>query len=244
MRILIISDIHANAVALTAVIAEAGAFDSLWCLGDVVGYGPEPNECISILSRYDPLCLAGNHDWVVIDKLDAEEFNADARRAALWTREQLTAEHLEWLRALPERVPTQLDKFTLVHGSPRHPIWEYVLTPAVARSNFQSFDTPYCLMGHTHVPVMFRYREDKHTVAAVPFPEDKPYQFGQERVMINPGSVGQPRDGDPRASFAVLDTDSMTLIHRRVEYDISATQAKMQAAQLPPRLVARLSYGW
>src|SRR5512146_2038303 len=161
MRILIISDIHANAVALSTVIADVGSFDRLWCLGDIVGYGPEPNECISILSKFDPLCLAGNHDWVVIDKLDAEEFNADARRAALWTREQLTTEHLDWLRALPERVPTQLDKFTLIHGSPRHPIWEYVLTPAVARSSFQSFDTPYCLMGHTHVPVVFRYREEK-----------------------------------------------------------------------------------
>ncbi len=244
MRILIISDIHSNFVALNAVLAEAGTFDRLWCLGDVVGYGPEPNECIAALSKLEPLCLAGNHDWVVTDKLDPEEFNADARRAALWTREQLTVNNLDWLHSLPERVPTQFEKFTLVHGSPRHPVWEYVLTPPVARANFQHFDTPICLMGHTHVPVVFRQNANRRTVTAEPFLEETPLPLGTERMMINPGSVGQPRDGDPRASFALLDTDTMTLVHRRVEYDISATQAKMQQAQLPPRLIARLSYGW
>ncbi len=244
MRILVISDIHSNLVALAAVLADAGHFDRLWCLGDVVGYGPDPNGCISTLSKFDPLCLAGNHDWVVIDKLDPEEFNPDARRAALWTRQQLTTENLEWLRALPERVPTQLGKFTLVHGSPRHPIWEYVLTPAVARTNFQEFDTLYCLMGHTHVPVVFRSLADRRTATAQPLVEDTPLALGAERLMINPGSVGQPRDGDPRAAYAILDTEIMTLAHHRLEYDVAATQAKMQQAQLPPRLIARLSYGW
>ncbi len=244
MRILIISDIHSNLVALNTVLSEAGTFDRLWCLGDVVGYGPEPNECIATLSKLDPLCLAGNHDWVVTDRLDPNEFNADARRAALWTREQLTVNNLDWLHSLPERVPTQLEKFTLVHGSPRHPVWEYVLTPTVARANFEHFDTPYCLMGHTHVPVVFRHNPNRRALSTEPFLEDTPLVLGEERMMINPGSVGQPRDGDPRASFALLDTEANTLLHRRVEYDVSATQAKMQEAQLPPRLIARLSYGW
>ncbi len=244
MRILILSDIHANLVALNAVIADAGNFERLWCLGDVVGYGPAPNECIERLRSYDLLCLAGNHDWAVMDKLDLEEFNPDARRAALWTRNQLSVPSLEWLQALPERVPTQLEEFTLTHGSPRYPIWEYVLTAAVARINFEYFDTPVCLMGHTHQPVVFRFDADKQTISAEPLLENSPLVLGPERLMINPGSVGQPRDGDPRASFALLDTDAMTLTHRRVEYDIQATQAKMKQAGLSPRLINRLAYGW
>lgn len=244
MRILVVSDIHANLVALNAVIAQAGTFDRVWCLGDVVGYGPSPNECIETLRRYDLLCLAGNHDWAVLDKLDLEEFNPDARRAALWTRNQLSVNSLEWLEALPERVPTQLERFTLTHGSPRYPIWEYVLTPAVARINFEYFDTPICLMGHTHVPVVFRFDADKQTIAAEPLVEGSPLALNPERMMINPGSVGQPRDGDPRAGYSLIDTDAMTLTHRRVEYDIQATQAKMKEAGLSPRLINRLAYGW
>ncbi len=244
MRILLISDIHANLVALNTVITAAGDFDRIWCLGDVVGYGPEPNECIETLRAHDFLCLAGNHDWAVMDKLDLREFNPDARRAALWTRSGLNPASLEWLRALPERVPTQAEKFTLVHGSPRYPIWEYVLTPAVARINFDHFETPICLMGHTHVPVVFTKDPERQTVLAEPLIEASPLSLDAGRMMINPGSVGQPRDGDRRASYAVLDTDAMTLTHYRVEYDIVATQAKMEHAGLPARLIVRLSYGW
>ncbi len=244
MRILIISDIHSNHVALDTVLKQAGTVDRVWCLGDVVGYGPEPNECIATLSKLDPLCLAGNHDWVVTDRLDSEEFNSDARRAVLWTRERLTVDNLEWLHSLPERVAPQLGKFTLVHGSPRHPIWEYVLTPPVARANFSLFDTPVCLMGHTHVPVIFHLNASRRAVTAEPFLEDTPLTLGTEKVMINPGSVGQPRDGDPRASYALLETETMTMVHHRVDYDIRATQAKMEQAQLPSRLIARLTYGW
>ena len=244
MRILILSDIHANLVALNTVIADAGRFDRIWCLGDVVGYGPEPNACIETLRRYDLLSLAGNHDWAVLDKLDLEEFNPDARGAALWTRNQLTVNNLDWLHALPERVPTHLGQFTLVHGSPRYPIWEYVLTPAVARINFDYFDTPVCLMGHTHVPVVYRHQPGARTASAETLGENTPLTFGPERMMINPGSVGQPRDGDNRAAYAVLDTESATLTHYRVAYDIGATQAKMEQAGLPLRLITRLSYGW
>ncbi len=244
MQILILSDIHANLVALDTVLKDAGKFDRIWCLGDIVGYGPEPNACVERLQQFDLVCIAGNHDWAVLDKLDLEEFNPDARRAAMWTRDQLTANNLAWLSALPERIPTQAEKFTLVHGSPRYPIWEYVMTPAVARINFDFFDTLICFMGHTHVPVIFRYIVDEHQATAEPLSEGTSMPVGHERMMINPGSVGQPRDGDPRAAYAILDLEAMTLTHHRVEYDIAATQAKMQAANLPPRLVTRLSYGW
>ena len=244
MKILIVSDIHANRVALETVIKHAGKFDKIWCLGDVVGYGPEPNECVEILRGMDLLCLAGNHDWAVLDKLDLEDFNPEARRAALWTRETLTPANFNWLIDLPERAVNQLENFTLVHGSPQHPIWEYVSTPAVARINFQYFETPICLMGHTHVPVVYRYHAEEDMASAEPLPEEGALDFGPERMMINPGSVGQPRDGDRRSAYGVLDTDTMKLTHRRVEYDINATQEKMRRVHLPERLIARLSYGW
>lgn len=244
MRILTISDIHANLVALNTVLEHAGRFDRIWCLGDVVGYGPEPNACIQRLREFNLLCLAGNHDWAVLGKLDLEEFNPDARRAALWTREQLTPASLEWLSHLPERVPTELERFTLVHGSPRYPIWEYVLTPAVARVNFDYFETPECLLGHTHVPVVYKYITGEDTATAEPLVEGSPLALDDARMIINPGSVGQPRDGDPRAAYAVLDTEHWTLTHFRVPYDIPATQGKMEEAHLPVRLIARLSYGW
>jgi predicted phosphodiesterase len=244
MRILLISDIHANLVALETVLRHAKNFDRIWCLGDIVGYGPEPNECIDRLRKFDLVCLAGNHDWAVMDKLDLEEFNPDARRAALWTRHQLSLNSLDWLHSLPDHVPVQAEKFTLTHGSPRHPIWEYILTPAVARINFGHFDTPYCFFGHTHVPVLYRNRSDDDTATAEPLPEELPTPLGPERMMINPGSVGQPRDGDPRAAYAILDLDALELTHYRLEYDIAATQAKMQDAGLPLRLIQRLNYGW
>lgn len=244
MRILLLSDIHANLVALNTVIADAGSFDQIWCLGDVVGYGPSPNDCIDLLGQHELLCLAGNHDWAVLDKLDLEEFNPDARRAALWTRNQISTVNREWLHALPERVPTQLEHFTLVHGSPRYPIWEYVLTPAVARINFEFFDTSTCFVGHTHVPVVYRYDDEKQMATAEPLNENSPLDLGQGRMMINPGSVGQPRDGDPRSAYAMIDSDADTLTHHRVAYDIAATQSKMEQMGLPQRLVSRLSYGW
>ncbi|MDE3089026.1 MAG: metallophosphoesterase family protein [Chloroflexota bacterium] len=244
MRILLISDIHANLVALETVLAKAVPFDAIWCLGDVVGYGPEPNACIERLCSFDLLCLAGNHDWAALGKLDLEEFNTDARRAAIWTREQLTPANLEWLKDLPETVPTQADRFSLVHGSPRYPIWEYVLTPAVARTNFDFFDTPICFMGHTHVPVVYRIRSLDRATTADSLPENSPLKLNPDRMMINPGSVGQPRDGDPRAAYALLDLDAMTLTHSRVDYDIAATQEKMEQFGLPRRLITRLSYGW
>lgn len=243
MRILLISDIHANLAALDAVLADAGSFDRVWCLGDLVGYGPEPNECVERvrdLRRYQ--CLAGNHDWAALGKLDLDDFNTDARLAALWTRQTLTPDNRAFLDARLAAIGPLEDHFSLVHGSPRQPIWEYILDETVAAANFPLFDTPFCLVGHTHVPVI--YAETGGRPLALLPPENEPFALSGQRLIINPGSVGQPRDGDPRASYALLDTDALTITYRRVEYPIEATQQKMVAAGLPPRIIARLSYGW
>ncbi len=246
MRYLVISDIHANIVAFDAVLAHAGdAFDKIWCLGDVVGYGPYPNECIDRLNEYDHLCIAGNHDWAALDKLDVDEFNANARFAVLWTREQLSAPHIEYLSSLPLH-QLQDDVFTMVHGSPRHPIWEYILYPNVAHINFRHFDTPYCLVGHTHNPMVFLEAETVDSVCEMVVPELDVYTqaLQNRRLIINPGSVGQPRDGDPRAAYGLLDTAAMTFEIRRVPYDIEAVQALMKQHDFPPKLWNRLAFGY
>lgn len=244
MRILLISDIHSNLVALETVLADAGSFDKIWCLGDLVGYGPQPNECIEHLRKSNALAVAGNHDWAVLGKFDVEDFNPDARLAALWTRNQLSVTSLDWLHALDERLPKQLDTYTLVHGSPRSPVYEYVLTPSTARQNMDYFDTPVCLMGHTHIPVVYRFDEKENKVSQWQLEEKVPLFLGAQRMMVNPGSVGQPRDGDPRSAYAILETDAGTLTHYRVSYDIRATQRKMEQANLPPRLIQRLDFGY
>ena len=244
MRILILSDIHANLTALDKVLTDAGTFDQVWCLGDVVGYGPQPNTTIERLRSLDAVCIAGNHDWAVLDRLDLDEFNPEARKAVVWTRQQLDLINLEWLKQLPERVPTQAEKFTLIHGSPRYPIWEYILTPPIARANFEYFDTPFCFFGHTHVPIYYRLSAQDGRAIAHELPELLPVELGYEKLLINPGSVGQPRDGDTRAAYVILHLDSMTITHHRVRYDIKSTQVKMQQVGLPNRLVQRLGQGW
>jgi len=242
MRYLILSDIHANLAAFEAVLAAAGTVDAVWCLGDTVGYGPQPNECIERLRGLPGLvCVAGNHDYGALGKLDLGQFNHDARIAAEWTARRLTPANRAWLDGLPER--EEREGFTLVHGSPRFPIWEYVLTPAVAFENMAYFATLTCLVGHSHVPVVFQEgRAGQGAIAFLPVP-DEPFRYRPVRSIINPGSVGQPRDGDPRASFILLDPDAGTFVLQRVAYPIEETQAQMRAAGLPPRLASRLSYG-
>ena len=243
MRILVLSDIHANLAAFDAVLAHAGSFDRVWCLGDIVGYGPDPNECVERvreLRRYQ--CLAGNHDWAALGKLDLSDFNTDARLAALWTRQQLTPDNRAFLDARLEYIGPLEGRYTLVHGSPRYPIWEYILDEAIAAENFPYFSTQVCLVGHTHVPVI--YAETPAGVRALRPPLDTPHPLGDQRLIINPGSVGQPRDGDPRASYLLLDVEAGTVTYRRVDYPIEVTQEKMAAVGLPPRIIARLEYGW
>lgn len=246
MRCLVISDIHANLTAFDAVLADAGKFDVIWCLGDMVGYGPDPNECIERLREFPHVCVAGNHDWAVLGQLNLEDFNVDAQRASLWTRRQLTPDNRAYLESLPVKLVEE-EKFTLVHGSPRQPIWEYILYPSVAKPNFAHFSTHFCFVGHTHAPAIFRYREagrDSEVCGLLEIYYSRPMLLGNDRLIINPGSVGQPRDGDARASYLILDTEALTIEYRRVYYPVEVIQSRMDEANLPVRLITRLSYGW
>jgi predicted phosphodiesterase len=243
MRCLVLSDIHSNLEAFEVVLADAGRVDQVWCLGDVVGYGPDPNACVQLLRAQTPLCIAGNHDWATLGRLDLEDFNADAREANLWNRNELAESSLAYLHALPERRTE--GAFTLVHGSPRHPIWEYILHPSTAESNFAHFETRYCLVGHTHSPMLFVKRDEGAARCEALLPTvGRPYRLERGRFIINPGSVGQPRDGDPRASYLILDTEALTVEYRRVPYPMELTQRKMKEHKLPSRLGLRLAYGW
>jgi predicted phosphodiesterase len=244
MRVLILSDIHANLAALEAVLNDAATvgYDAVWCLGDTIGYGPEPDECVARVRGLEAEVVVGNHDGAVIGRMDVEDFNPEARRAVLWTQAHLSTYSLTWLSLLPNK-PLVKGAFTLTHGSPRDPVWEYILRPADAGENLSYFDTPFCLVGHTHVPAIWSHTDGKMRLASPPF--GKPLSLlGYGRTILNPGSVGQPRDNDPRAAYAILDTEQMTWYARRVAYPIEITQAHMRAAGLPERLINRLAFGW
>jgi diadenosine tetraphosphatase ApaH/serine/threonine PP2A family protein phosphatase len=242
MRILLISDIHANLTAFQKVLDDAaGQWDEVWCLGDIIGYGPDPNECVALLREQTHISLCGNHDWAGLGKIDISIFNRDARSAIEWTQAQLTNETIDYLSSLSGS--TLKEPFTLAHASPREPIWEYIADTAVATANLDHFDTPYCLVGHTHVAVTFLY--DPTWGMRIKMPDyDQPLKLGSGRFIINPGSVGQPRDADPRAAYALLDTEALTFQHRRVAYPIQETQSRMMQHGLPSRLIARLQYGY
>jgi diadenosine tetraphosphatase ApaH/serine/threonine PP2A family protein phosphatase len=241
VRYLIISDIHANLVALETVLADAPAFDEVWCLGDLVGYGPNPNECVERIQDLPHVSLAGNHDWAALGKLDLRNFNVDARNANLWTQSELKPAAREYLDELPTHM--EKDGFHLAHASPREPVWEYILDANVAYANFSYFTSRICLVGHTHVPIIFELDEERQRCSTLfsPFPD--PIPLDRSRMIVNPGSVGQPRDGDPRASYMIIDTDRMTGEFRRVIYPIEITQERMRARNLPRRLIERLSMG-
>lgn len=241
MHYLIISDIHANLVALEIVLADAPDFDEIWCLGDLVGYGPNPNECIERIQDFRHISLAGNHDWAALGKLDLRNFNTDARNANLWTQSELAPSAREYLDGLPTSI--ERDGFYMAHASPKEPVWEYVLDTNVAYANFAHFSTPICLVGHTHVPVIFRLDEQRQRCNPMVPPLPDPVSLDQQRMIINPGSVGQPRDGDPRASYAILDSESMIWEFRRVAYPVEITQERMRARGLPRRLIERLEMG-
>jgi len=243
MRILIISDIHANLVAFETVLDDAkGDWDYVWCLGDVVGYGPRPNECCDLLKTLPHLCLAGNHDWAALNRLDIRTFNADARRAVTWTQETLTPANLDYLAALPTAFV--LGQYTLVHGSPREPVWEYILDPLIAALNFPHFETPICLVGHTHTPVIYQLVNDQGETQVIPPAYRERKDLSSQRLIINPGSIGQPRDNNPDAAYAILDVEDKIFEHRRIPYDVEKTQQQMQDLDMPERLISRLSHGW
>ena len=243
MRYAIIADIHANLAAFTAVlddIKRRGEVEETWCLGDVVGYGPEPHQCLEFLRQYKHICVAGNHDWAAIGKIDTSDFNPDAAAACHWTAQQLSPEDVDYLDGLP--LVIQRGDFTLVHGSPREPIWEYLLSVDEAKENFACFRSQFCLVGHSHVPLVF-VSDETGACSLVWFSSDTRLVLGKNRLIINPGGVGQPRDGDPHASYAIYDSDARSIALYRVTYDITATQAKMAACNLPVRLAIRLNYG-
>lgn len=241
MRYLIISDVHANLTALEAVLADAPEFDEIWCLGDLVGYGPNPNECVERIQDFAHTNLAGNHDWAVLGKLDLSSFNIDARTASMWTQTILSPAVREYLNTLPTRV--EQDGFFMAHASPREPVWEYILDANQALANFEHFSAPICLVGHTHIPIVFELDEQQQRCETMIPPFAEPLPLGSQRMIINPGSVGQPRDGDPRASYALLDLDAMTWEFHRVAYPVEITQERMRARGLPRRLIARLEVG-
>lgn len=244
MRLAVISDIHANLAALEAVLKDIGdGVDRIWCLGDVVGYGPDPNECVERVRREDMVCVAGNHDWACLGKVDLLEFNPDARRACRWTMEQLTPESRDFLDHLP--VSLVIGDFTLVHGSPREPIWEYITQPEAAQDNFSFFDSPACLVGHTHVPLAFYLPPgDMATCERRWLGGLEQLELKEGRWILNPGGLGQPRDGDPSSPYFILDTEAMTLAIRRVSYPVEITQRRMEEAGLPGNLILRLAFGW
>ena len=246
MRTLILGDIHSNLVALQAVLAGAddrGGFDQIWCLGDTVGYGPDPSACLELLRRYPLLAVAGNHDQAATGQLGVEEFNGPAAQAARWTAQQLTPEDRDFLIGLP--LTTTCQNFTLVHGSLREPLWEYLLTEESALATFQLLSTRFCLVSHSHIP--FIYRENQGEPAFLDFTEDQEFVLNlvlnEERWIINPGSVGQPRDRDPRPSYAIYDNVQGVISRHRVSYDIGETQDRMRQAHLPQPLIDRLNYG-
>ena len=242
MKTLVISDIHANLTALEAVLEDAGDIEATWCLGDIVGYGPDPNECIERI-RFLPnlTCLLGNHDAAVIEEIDITSFNLEARISVGWTQSVINAPSLKFLKDLP--AITKSEGQTLAHGSPRHPIWEYLLDSRSVIENFEFFDTPYCFVGHTHLPVIYQL-DGRHQMPAQIIPEPAEVIQLKPRAIINPGSVGQPRDRNPFASYAIFDTETHLVENRRAKYDIEAVQARMRFANLPQRHINRLEIGW
>ena len=291
MRALILSDIHSNLEALDAVLADAAhqhACDALWFLGDLVGYGADPAPCIARLRRRPHLvAIAGNHDHAVTGQLNPDLFNHAARAAALWTAARLSDDDLTWLSQLPQ--VAQTGPFTMAHGSLRDPIMEYLISEPAAAATFARLQTPYCLVGHSHYPLLWtenaaagdaagdaardaagnttgdtagntagdaagnaagdtagnttRDAARARPALSLLNPAQPISLDAARRMIINPGSVGQPRDGDPRASYLIYDDQTSLLHHRRTEYDIAAAQSKIRAAGLPETLAARLAQG-
>ncbi len=243
MRVLVMSDIHANYTALETVLADAGQADEIWCLGDLVGYGPDPNAVVEAVRELPNLtCLLGNHDVAVIGKMPLETFNGDARRSLTWTEKVLSADNMDFLRTLPQTTKVR-GEATLAHGSPRDPLWEYVLNTLSARLNFSHFDTPWCFVGHSHIQCIFRLNQATDRVTLENPRLDAPLEL-TPRLILNPGSVGQPRDRDSRAAYAIYDTTAHSWQPHRVKYNIPEVQERIRSAGLPEKHALRLAEGW
>ena len=243
MRLAVISDVHANLYALEAVLAEIDRDppDEIWCLGDTVGYGPRPNECCAIVRERCARVLVGNHDLVALGTagVGVEDFNPEAGAASVWTSEQLTPESREFLSSLE---PTAaVDGFALFHGSPRDPVWDYVLDDEAVAESFALTEAPVVMVGHSHVATAAILAGDR--IEGGVAPADFSAALGAGRWLLNPGSVGQPRDGDPRAAWVRIDVESGEARFRRIAYPVARTQAEIRERGLPDALAERLAHG-
>jgi predicted phosphodiesterase len=238
LRVGLLSDIHANLVALETVLERLGRVDALWVCGDSVGYGPDPSDVLALLVERGATVVAGNHDRAVANGEDLELFNAPAAAAARMHQSWLSAAERDALGALPRTLET--NDVTLCHGSLRDPLWEYVTNPKSAAASLALAKTSHCCAGHTHVPALFREKADGPKPGRLRY--DTPYPL-EPRAFLNPGSVGQPRDGDPRACYAVLDLAAGTVTFHRSSYRIDETQRRIRARGLPPIFAERLAFG-
>jgi diadenosine tetraphosphatase ApaH/serine/threonine PP2A family protein phosphatase len=241
-RVAIFSDVHGNLPALQAVLADISntGVDERWCLGDLVGYGAQPNECVALAKESCDLILIGNHDLVVIDKLDIADFSLNAAVAARWTQENIAADAVEFLNTLEPADTTK--PIGLFHASPRDPVWEYVLSTMLADACMDANPLRIGAVGHSHVALYF-WRQSQGAVAGEHAPGGTHLDLRQGDWIINPGGVGQPRDGDPRAAWLLLDLDNWTAEWRRVEYPIDDAARAIQQAGLPLALSDRLYHG-
>jgi diadenosine tetraphosphatase ApaH/serine/threonine PP2A family protein phosphatase len=241
MRVAVVSDIHSNLHALEAVLTaiDEEPPDELWCLGDLVGYGPRPNECCALIAERADVCLAGNHDLAVRGTIDLAEFGGEAGVAARWTREVLEPEALELLDRLEPA--GSVHGVALYHGSARDPVWEYVLSDEAAFVTIALANAPLVLVGHSHVALQVVFADEQVTGGVAPAGTE--LELGGVQALLNPGSIGQPRDNDPRAAYLLLDLDARHATFRRVEYDVARTQREMREAGLPELLAARLELG-
>ena len=242
MRVAIASDIHGNKQAFEAVIAAAqeAQVEELWCLGDLVGYGAEPDACVALAEANCAIVLAGNHDLAVVDVLSLEDFSRGAALAAQWTKDVIRPATREFLLGLSPS--GEAEGVGLYHASPRDPIWEYVLSGLTAELCFDATDFRVSFIGHSHVALSF-HRPEGEPASGMTRREGTELELTSGDWLINPGSSGQPRDGDPRAAWLMLDTERQTAIYRRAEYDIAGAQAAIRAARLPDSLAERLQYG-
>jgi predicted phosphodiesterase len=243
MRVLVISDIHANYTALEAVLKDAGQVNETWCLGDLVGYGPDPNAVVEEIHDITHLtCILGNHDMAAIGKMPLEAFNGDARRSLIYHEKVLSASNMDFMRSLSANVKVR-GEVTLAHGSPRDPLWEYILNALSAQVNFDYFDTSWCFVGHSHIQCMFTLDDKANRVTVNQTKAGETITLGS-KMILNPGSVGQPRDRDPRAAYAIYDSEARTWTTHRVAYNIPEVQDRIRAAGLPEKHAIRIAEGW
>lgn len=243
MRVLVMSDIHANYNALEAVLKDAGEVDETWCLGDLVGYGPDPNAVVEEVREIKNLtCLMGNHDVAIIGRMSLDTFNGDAKRSLLYHEKVLSASNMEFIKSLPTKIKVR-GEATMAHGSPRDPLWEYILNSMTASLNFDHFDTPWCFVGHTHIQSSFTQNDETGRVLVEQNKPDIVLTLHPKQIL-NPGSVGQPRDRDPRAAYAIYDTGTHTWTPKRVMYNIAEVQTRIRSAGLPEKHAARIAEGW